>query len=175
MQHIWLVLSKALQNLKKILWCISNWNYSKLLNFTYWHFNLVSMMHTCTLVQSSSLIARFMGPIWGQQDPGGPHVGWPYELCYLGYVLDLLCCSNTKFKLPPWLVSKIFGNLFNIILTLLVFPSNHGSNHLLENSLGNVSLSSSFGLYILTMTNNCISKLILSCTTTSSCHPFFGK
>ena len=22
-----------------------------------------------------SLIARFMGPTWGQQDPGGPHVG----------------------------------------------------------------------------------------------------
>ena len=26
-----------------------------------------------------TLIARFMGPIWGQQDPAGPH-----ELCYLG-------------------------------------------------------------------------------------------
>ena len=23
----------------------------------------------------TSLIARFMGPIWGRQDPGGPHVG----------------------------------------------------------------------------------------------------
>ena len=24
-----------------------------------------------------------MGPIWGRQEPGGPHVG-PHELCYLG-------------------------------------------------------------------------------------------
>ena len=31
----------------------------------------------CCLVPSgmSTQIARFMGPIWGRQDPGGPHVG----------------------------------------------------------------------------------------------------
>ena len=23
----------------------------------------------------TTLIARFMGPIWGQKDPGGPHIG----------------------------------------------------------------------------------------------------
>ena len=34
------------------------------LSAVHWgHFNLCS------------LIARFMGPIWGRQDPGGPHVG----------------------------------------------------------------------------------------------------
>ena len=39
------------------------------------------------------LIARFMGPIWGRHDPGGPH-----ELCYLGrqedgghFVLASMC------------------------------------------------------------------------------------
>ena len=26
-----------------------------------------------------------MGPIWGRQDPGGPHAG-PHELCYLGWL-----------------------------------------------------------------------------------------
>ena len=26
-------------------------------------------------VGMTALIARFMGPIWGRQDPGGPHVG----------------------------------------------------------------------------------------------------
>ena len=25
-----------------------------------------------------------MGPTWGRQDPGGPHVG-PMELCYQGF------------------------------------------------------------------------------------------
>ena len=25
-----------------------------------------------------------MGPTWGRQDPGGPHVGWPHDPCYLG-------------------------------------------------------------------------------------------
>ena len=30
-----------------------------------------------------TLIARFMGPTWGRQDPGGPHV-----LCYLGSFLS---------------------------------------------------------------------------------------
>ena len=32
----------------------------------------------------TSLIARFVGPIWGRQDPGGPC--WPHEPCYLGYL-----------------------------------------------------------------------------------------
>ena len=27
------------------------------------------------IVSGPSLIARFMGPTWGRQDPGGPHVG----------------------------------------------------------------------------------------------------
>ena len=36
----------------------------------------------------ATLIARFMGPIWGQQDPGGPHVGpmnlaiWEAIMCW---------------------------------------------------------------------------------------------
>ena len=34
--------------------------------------NIMSRQYTPWL---QSLIARFMGPIWGRQDPGGPHVG----------------------------------------------------------------------------------------------------
>ena len=33
-----------------------------------------------------SLIARFMGPIWGRQDPGGPHVG-PMNFAIWGSVI----------------------------------------------------------------------------------------
>ena len=37
-----------------------------------------------------------IGPIWGRQDPGGPHVG-PRELCYLGRrtwkLHELICAS----------------------------------------------------------------------------------
>ena len=31
----------------------------------------------------SKVHGKHMGPIWGRQDPGGPHVG-PHEPCYLG-------------------------------------------------------------------------------------------
>ena len=33
-----------------------------------------------------------MGPIWGRQDPDGPHVRWPNELCYklMFFVVDVL-------------------------------------------------------------------------------------
>ena len=32
-------------------------------------------MITVITAGATCLIARFMGPIWGRQDPGGPHVG----------------------------------------------------------------------------------------------------
>ena len=51
--------------------------------------NQKSMPHTENLPMHS-LIARFMGPIWGRQDPGGPH-----ELCYLGWHLrDVVIISK---------------------------------------------------------------------------------
>ena len=46
----------------------------------------VDFLHTV------SLIARFMGSIWGRQDPGVPHV-WPHEPCDLGCVS---CHINLK-------------------------------------------------------------------------------
>ena len=38
-----------------------------------------------------------MGPIWGRQDPGGPHVG-PHELCYLGLLrcLGVICAGEVS-------------------------------------------------------------------------------
>ena len=36
---------------------------------------MISSLATRWKCQSLTLITRFMGPIWGQQDPGGPHVG----------------------------------------------------------------------------------------------------
>ena len=47
-----------------------------------------------------SLIARFMGPIWGQQDPGGPHVG-PMNFAIWNTVLQIekmLSCM----KISEW-------------------------------------------------------------------------
>ena len=45
-----------------------------------------------------------MGPIWGQQDPGGPHVS-PHELCYLGpcsvtcvLVILGMYCNSIQYK-----------------------------------------------------------------------------
>ena len=62
--------------------------------------------------EKPSLIARFMGPIWGRQDPGGPHVGpmdftiWAYlNQCWLRF-------------LTPYGVTRIHnksqGDWFNI-------------------------------------------------------------
>ena len=36
--------------------------------------------------EPSTLIAKFMGPTWGQQDPGGPHVGHMNLAIWEGYV-----------------------------------------------------------------------------------------
>ena len=40
-----------------------------------------------------------MGPIWGQQDPGGPHVG-PMKFFYLGYIITEGHISNKALKYP---------------------------------------------------------------------------
>ena len=39
-----------------------------------------------TKISEISLLARFMGPIWGPSGPTGPRWApcWPHELCYLG-------------------------------------------------------------------------------------------
>ena len=43
------------------------------------------------------LIARFMGPIWGRQDPGGPHVGpmnlaiWDYSPHFIMELITYTC------------------------------------------------------------------------------------
>ena len=36
----------------------------------------------------SKVLGANMGPIWGRQDPGGPHVG-PWTLLYLGSFVDI--------------------------------------------------------------------------------------
>ena len=47
---------------------------------------LILFIHKCvhTYNPDGKIHGANMGPIWGRQDPGGPHVG-PHELCYLGY------------------------------------------------------------------------------------------
>ena len=47
-----------------------------------------------------SLIARFMGPIWGRQDPGGPHVGpMIFAIWDVPYVfMDTTAIDKTNFK-----------------------------------------------------------------------------
>ena len=47
---------------------------------THWH---LQYEYYILLPPDSKVHGANMGPIWGQQDPGGPHVG-PHELCYLG-------------------------------------------------------------------------------------------
>ena len=44
-------------------------------------------------LEKMTLIARFMGPIWGRQDPGGPPVG-PMDFAIWGMVCILICDKN---------------------------------------------------------------------------------
>ena len=50
--------------------------------------------------QREALIARSMGPIWGRQDPGGPHVG-PMNFAVWGHMyvvcLSTINCLNMLF------------------------------------------------------------------------------
>ena len=61
------------------------------------------------LADNSTLIARLMGPIWGQRDPGGPHVGpmnragvrdHQHVQCAAGAKLDISFCDNQCFQMP---------------------------------------------------------------------------
>ena len=43
-------------------------------------------------VPDSKVHGAIMGPIWGQQDPDGPHVG-PMNFAIWGYVLEAVICG----------------------------------------------------------------------------------
>ena len=57
-----------------------------------------------------SLIARFMGPIWGWQDPGGPHAG-PMNLAIWGTLPIVL----SEFRVSSFIHSKsnMLGSCYN--------------------------------------------------------------
>ena len=57
-----------------------------------------------------------MGPIWGQQDPGGPHVG-PMNFAIWDYLNDSCLVDKIYMQQPPPLLKfKITDNLFQWIL-----------------------------------------------------------
>ena len=43
------------------------------------------MQADCMMVPNSKVHGANMGPIWGRQDPGGPHVG-PMNFAILGVI-----------------------------------------------------------------------------------------
>ena len=65
------------------------------------------MRELCAQLLGRTLIASFMGPIWGRQDPGGPRVG-PFNF-FLG-ILYVIYVYLLAFK-----VADTF--LFNIALS----------------------------------------------------------
>ena len=46
-----------------------------------------------------------MGPIWGQQDPGGPHVGpmnlaiWDLGLTYVGTLVEIVARNGIEYEI----------------------------------------------------------------------------
>ena len=45
-----------------------------------------------------------IGPIWGRQDPGGPHVG-PMNFDFMAH-WQVLCCTLSMWPLHLWMVRK---------------------------------------------------------------------
>ena len=50
----------------------NNWQISSTVYWNVWLY--IQGLHTENKLSAVSQIARFMGPTWGWQDPGGPHV-----------------------------------------------------------------------------------------------------
>ena len=59
------------------------------------------------------LVARFMGPIWGRQDPGGPHVA-PMNLA----VWDASICHRVPGPNFYHRRSQTFTNAHNILFRI---------------------------------------------------------
>ena len=63
----------------------------------------VEFIYSVVAKSRLSLIARFIGantgPIWGRQDPGGPHVGPMNHAIKLCASRTKLLCQNTNFPL----------------------------------------------------------------------------
>ena len=83
--------------------CVGGHNY----HICVWGSNLIggqlwcqSTWRRCVIETLSSLIARFMGPIWGQKGPGGPHVG-PMNFAFR--VISGLMCREFSWHgwIPP--------------------------------------------------------------------------
>ena len=51
------------------------------------------------IINISSLIARFMRPIWGRQDPGGPHVGPMNFAIWVGLISVFIMGTPTYEKM----------------------------------------------------------------------------
>ena len=87
-----------------------------------------------------SPIARFMGPIWGRQDPGGPHVGpmnfaiWDHNegvACYFQCKLAIwfLKSRNLAYMNKNWLCHTKFSLLWQCISHVLASQLNYPIMH----------------------------------------------
>ena len=54
-------------------------------SYRYWGMCLLGLADICLYTK----IAKFMGPTWGRQDPGGPHVG-PWNFAILVFIVQIL-------------------------------------------------------------------------------------
>ena len=74
----------------------------------------IGQYHMISCLQNSMIIQQHprlqgswanMGPLWGRQDPGGPHIG-PMNLAILD-MLEMLICYVIKFYANKWLFKTI--------------------------------------------------------------------
>ena len=81
----------------------------------------------CITSPDSKVHGANMGPIWGRQDPGGPHVG-PLKLCYLGgnqlpryWQYQMVWSYSFTWKDPNYLFHVLYtsrgDHLYGIIVT----------------------------------------------------------
>ena len=79
----------------------------------------------CSLLDGYTLIARFLGPTWGRQDPGGPHVGhmnfaiWVVHHMYHNISINLQCHR----QYDDVLVAKLYANTIAVIVICYLYKT----------------------------------------------------
>ena len=111
---------------------------------TYTLMLVVCWWYTVT-ASAVKLIARFMGPIWGRQDTGGPHVGPMNFAIWGGYKSSphYRCCCKSEYNfrvfLKCWYLHSFrFLTRIIIIKRALLFDEwNVFGNHFIFGTYGN--------------------------------------
>ena len=120
-------------------------NSHQLTSAKYWYHMMDILCHT---VPDRKVHGAHVGPIWGRQDPGGPHVG-PMNLAIWGISREIcpwFCCALFLLNYSSWWIyvnylpkfprvpSMVMGQLFGYKMTYAKPQQNRKSTKCVYNS-----------------------------------------